>query len=80
MEFGPFQGDLKRLNCEVTEAIRLAKTKSTCEYQKSGLRFREMVTQWRDKEASQQASLAKLASSKWATYLKRQVFTDPPRS
>jgi hypothetical protein len=69
MEFGSFEADLRRLHREVTEAIQLASTRSTVEYQKNGMRFRDMVKEWRDKDNSQQVSLAKQRSSQWSTQL-----------
>ncbi len=50
VEFAAFETDLKRLNREVNEEIRLASEQAAAKYRDGGIRFRESMMQWRSKD------------------------------
>ncbi len=50
LEFATFESELKRLNIEVMEEIRLAAMQTASDYQAGGVNFRKSMTRWRDKD------------------------------
>ncbi len=50
VEFATFESELRRLNYEVMEETRLASVQAASAYQSSGLRFRDTLTRWREKD------------------------------